>query len=590
MKRIVLCMFVMMLLAGSTFAAADWEWSKDKGWTMGLGKPKDTPAKQLKFAWSLEKEGRYINAAKQYFLLLKSFPDSEEAGVGLQRLAKCLFQMENYYDSYKALEQVIKTYPFSAKKSDLIKIEFLIGREFQKGARRDLLNDKESPAVAKSTAVEIFKSVVANDPVGPYAGAALLAIGYCYRDLNNPEMGLVYANRVISDFSGSAELVSKARVLKKILEVMQGAASTVDLKKEMGKTKAILEENEGDMGTADFAPVNDYKDDLKDLEEMQAKKMWDAANYYKRRGSSDSVAAYKFSLEQLIIRYPTSSYASKAKAIVGTVKVPKKKNSFGKINNPFAAKKKEASFRTANINPDVDVQTENVPVPGADDQAPDSNIPAAGANPHAPPVNNVYKDYEFPQPKRGEPAVAATPAASPTFEQPAKPKSVPAKKTSSEPAFEKIPEKGGVPRGVSTAKATPGDVTPESSGESARKTRTAPMAPVGYGASAVPAFARYNSTPRRKPSTETIEIEESVTSVQPSTSPARAGAIPNASDKSLSGQSRPSLSPIPEQEKIDRVPMDIAPVKDTSAESDAREKANEKAAGSSKWKFSEDFN
>ena len=55
--------------------------------------------------------------------------------------------MENYYDAYKALEQVIKSYPFSAEKSDLIKIEFLIGRKFQSGARVNLLDDNEDPAM-----------------------------------------------------------------------------------------------------------------------------------------------------------------------------------------------------------------------------------------------------------------------------------------------------------------------------------------------------------------------------------------------------------------------------------------------------------
>ena len=368
----ILLMFTVVTM--DSWAISDWEWSKDKGWAQSSGRALPTPSEQLKYAYELEQEGRYLNASKQYFLLLKSFPDSDEAGIGLQRLANCLFMMENYYDAYKALEEVIKNYPFSAKKSDLIKIEFLIGRKFQAGAKVNLLDDNENPAVGKRAAIEIFESVVDNDSVGPYAGASLLGIASCYKDLGEPARGIVYADRVLNEFSMSSDLVAKARIIKKTLEVMQGDADINSVKTAINEAKKAAATDEH-QGADDFAAVDDYDEEIQDLEEMQAKKLWDSAEFYRKRGTRDSKVAYKFSLEQIVVRFPNTSYASKARRIVGEVKIPPKKNSWGKFNIPFVTKK-EPTFVTA-ANSDDYVHSDEVPVPGVDDISPDEDIIAA---------------------------------------------------------------------------------------------------------------------------------------------------------------------------------------------------------------------
>ncbi len=381
----ILALFCLLLLLGNAaYAAADWEWTMDKGWSQTTGRALPNPAEQLKYAYKLEKEGKYLSASQQYFLLLKAFPDSEEAGVGLQRLANCLFLMENYYDAYKALEQVIKSYPFSAEKSDLIKIEFLIGRKFQEGARVNLLDDYENPTIGKRVAIEIFESVIENDPVGPYAGASLLAIASCYKDLDEPARGIVYADRVLTEFSMSTELVAKARILKKTMEVMQGDADINSVRvavNEAKKAAAESEDEEGlaDTGSADFAPVDDYDSEIRELEEIQAKKLWDSAEFYQKRGTRDSMVAYKFSLEQIMVRFPNTSYASKARRIIGDVKIPEKKDSAGEFNIPFITKK-APTFITAS-NSDDYVHTDDVPVPGIDSDFPEEDALAATSLP-----------------------------------------------------------------------------------------------------------------------------------------------------------------------------------------------------------------
>ncbi len=560
---IAVCTFI--LLPARVYAAADWEWSQDKGWSQTTGRALPNPAEQLKYAYKLEKEGKYLNASRQYFLLLKAFPDSDEAGVGLQRLANCLFLMENYYDAYKALEQVIKSYPFSAEKSDLIKIEFLIGRKFQSGARVNLLDDNEDPVVGKRAAIEIFESVIANDSVGPYAGASLLAIASCYKDINEPARGLVYVDRVLTEFSMSSDLVTKARILKKTLEVMQGEADINSVRVAVSEAKKAAAESEGE-GDSDFAPVDDYDSEIRELEEIQAKKLWDSADYYKNRGTRESTVAYKFSLEQIIIRFPNTSYASKARRIIGDVKIPEKKEASGRFNIPFITKK-PPTFITAS-NSDDYVHTDDVPVPGIDSDIPKEDATAASPLPAGNaevPMGDKYAskkietetvetaqdggfdnvtDVDFEEENTDE------------FVDPTEPnKQVVVK------------NKVDVEERVESKPVAPSVMT-----------SNAPVSPIGFGASAVPMAAAKHRRPQSAVASQDFDIHSTQQDDLFGASP----QSPTYDSAPESIKTQTSASAIPMSMKHDSSIME-------KAQSTARVKANEAAAESNDWSFSEEF-
>ncbi len=617
------------LLAAPAFAAADWEWSRDKGWSQGLGQAKPTPVEQINFAWSLEQDGQYLNATKQYFLLLKTYPDSDEAGRGLQRLAACLFMMENYYDSYKALEQVIKSYPLSARKTALVKLEFLIGRKFQEGARKDLLNDKELPVVSQNTSIEIFKSVIENDPVGPYAGSATLAIAECYKKLNDVPQGIIYCDRVLNEFSLSTDLVAKARVLKTTLEVMQGKANITQAKMVMKQSEQAMAEQEKkkaaagqngqpaagqpaagqDASDQDIAPVTDYKSELSELEEQQAKKLWDSAEFYKSRGSRDSISAYKFSLEQIVVRFPNTSYASKARKIVGSVKVPPKDNSYLKINLP--RKQKEPNFAVQQNTPNY-VEPGAVPVPGMDggndkDLAEGSS---AKVNPVAPPelpqapAPATTKNGKSAQPKAASPIAQAS-ADTPDLDaigglagagQNARADATPPgvsgaglKPGALQPAAANKPAASAdAPRAgaIATAPAHASADAPASTDNMAVPVRPVPqgtdgMAPPDSGSSAIPAMIRKNpsaaAVPARSPSAAIPAASVAPAALKPAakSSAGVTPAAPQATASTVAAPAKPAPDPA------------VKAAAD-AASSKARTSANEAAAKSGSWEFSEE--
>lgn len=525
MRKLCCALALCGLLAGAV-PAADWEWTQDKGWTQGAGQARENADAQLKYAWELEQDKRFQNAARQYFLLLKTWPDSEEAGIGLQRLANCLFKMENYYDSFKALEQVIKSYPTSIKKNDLLKIEFLIGRKFQTGARRDMVDMNEPAAKGLETAVEIFQAVIANDSVGPYAGAAHLAIADCYRKMGDDRQAVTWYDRVLEQFSYSNELVAKAEMGKQLSKVAIGEESVENANVKRDQLKQMLKDTEKEAATAqgsvDPEPVTDLKEEFSELNEKEAEKLWKSAEYYRKRGSYDSLHAYKFTLEQLVIRYPNTRYASEARKKIGTVKVPEKEpHKFGKINIPFVKKEQPPTFIAAANNPDH-VAVDRIPVPGTgDDEMPPENANAASAVPLTP-----FTDRPSPTP------VAQIPAA---------------------PTVSAAPQ---------TAPTTPTSGLQTYDAQAEREHSAAPVATAP--APAAPVIAETTPLPRE------INPEGTTAARAPTPAPGGSSAIPAGLRERMSNAS------------AYRTPEEIERARAASA-------ANEKAAQNSQWGFSSDF-
>ncbi len=347
----------------SVCMASEWEWTRGSGWTEGAGRARSTPAEQLRHAYALERKGEFHDAAKQYFLLIRIYPDSSEAGIGLQRLAKCLFEMEDFYRSFKAIEQVIRTYPRSGRMADLVAIEYKIGRKLATGKHARLLAKGDALKAGRKEALEVFAAVLKHDPYGPFADNALLASGDIHLDLQEPVKAKRQFEKLIREFPESP-LQDRARLGITRCDVMTGKATSSQVDravKEMrakGKLKSRQDEEE----------ISRVEDNLNQLEEVEAKKMWDASQVYFRRGNTRSVKAGVFLLRELVRRYPKTTYASQARRLLPQIVIPKKGGRFRlpKIYlNPFRKPKPPPSFETPQITSD-EIRGEVVtdPIPG----------------------------------------------------------------------------------------------------------------------------------------------------------------------------------------------------------------------------------
>ena len=369
-------------------AAAQWEWTKDQGWSEGSGSARKSAREQLRRALALEQKGEYYDAAKQYFLCIRVFPDSGEAGIAMQRLAKCLFMMENYYQSYKAIEQVIASYPQSGRMADLVQIEYNIGRMLKKGARISLLDgdDEEARAQSRRAAIQVFESVLGHDAYGPLADDALVSLGDTHLLLNEPTKARERYERLLKEFSKSP-LVDRARLGITRAKVLEGKAQSTEVQSmiDQMKTRQRRRNAVPDLGyTADDDSIDDA---VKELEELEAGKMWEAAQFYERRGTTKSRKAALFTYEEIARRYPTTSFAKQARDRMGVVEVPSERSRFMptwpkiRLPNPF---RRDKANKPAFVTPQLGEEEVNTgvvlePVPGV--QGTREGHSAAGVNP-----------------------------------------------------------------------------------------------------------------------------------------------------------------------------------------------------------------
>lgn len=388
-----LAVLVLVGIAGICRAAGEWEWTAGQGWVMGAGVSRPTPKEQLAYAYELEQRGEFMDSARQYFLLVQNFPDSQEAGIGLQRLARCLFEMENYYTSYKAIEQVIKTYPNTGRMSDLVAIELSIAKKMMLSQTPDILNPNERDARASNVrrGLEIISSVIEHDPYGPAAAEA-----YLVRGEGNLFIGEINTARTafesVRDEFPRSDFVERAKLGILRCDSLVGEAKPQELLEQIDVVRG---EEETRRKTQ---PPSEFDDDgggiegsLRQLAEVEAGKMMQQAEQYRRMGTRSAVQSSEFLYKEVVRRYPGTPQSEEAMAKLGNIRVPAEKSrlsrNFKKMNlNPFSWNKDpEPPWIVPQMNPEDMVMVDNGigPIVGVPETGLPQTMASAGVRPAA---------------------------------------------------------------------------------------------------------------------------------------------------------------------------------------------------------------
>lgn len=330
---------VLLTAGGVGRAAGEWEWTDGQGWVQGAGVSRPTAKEQLAYSYELEQKGEFMDAARQYFLLIQNFPDSEEAGVGLQRLAKCLFEMENYYTSYKAIEQVIKTYPNTGRMSDLIEIELRIAKKMLLSqASGSVFEDDNSRAREGNTrrALEIVNSVLDHDPYGPVAAEALLVKGEAHLYINEIADARTSFDRILDEFPKS-DFIERARLGQLRCDSLLGQARPQEVYDQIEVVREMEADRKRDPDAWD--EFDDVEESINQLAEVEAAKMMEQAAQYRRMGTHSAVKSAEFLYKEVNRRYPTTPQAEEAREKLGGIKVPREQSRVAQ------------AVRSININP-----------------------------------------------------------------------------------------------------------------------------------------------------------------------------------------------------------------------------------------------
>ncbi len=389
--RLMVVAGLVAVWAGSARAAGEWEWTKDQGWTMGAGVSRPTAKEQLHYAYELEQRGEFMDSARQYFLLIQNFPDSEEAGIGLQRMAKCLFEMENYYTSYRAIEQVIQTYPHTGRMGDLVEIELRIAKKMMVTETPDLFGGSGDNSRAGNIrrALDIVNSVIEHDPYGPVAAEAHLVKGE-----GNLFIGEINTARaafeIVRDEFPRSDFVERARLGILRCDSLMGQARPQEVYEQVQVVREAEAERQK-AGRAGDDELDDVEESLRQLAEVEAAKMMEQAEQYRRMGTRASVQSSQFLYKEIARRYPGTPQADEANEKLGNVKLPQEQSRIAKsiksINiNPFTWNKdKEPPWIVPQIDPEDMVMVDDGlgPIIGVPETGMPSSSGAPGVRPAA---------------------------------------------------------------------------------------------------------------------------------------------------------------------------------------------------------------
>ncbi len=334
----------ILVAASPAFAAGEWEWTAGQGWIRGAGVARPTPREQLHYSYELEQRGEFMDAARQYFLLVQNFPASQEAGVGLQRLARCLFEMENYYTSYRAIEQVIETYPNTGRMSDLVEIELRIAKKLMVSQTPDLLGGSDNPRDHNiRRALEIIASVIEHDPYGPVAAEAYLVKGEGHLFLNEVNAARTAFETIRDEFPRS-DFVERARLGILTCDSLVGQASPREVAEQADMVRELERERTAPRSRYGEDELDSVEDSIRKLAEVEAAKMLEQAEQYRRMGTRQAVESSQFLYKEVARRYPNTPQADEAMERLDNVRLPREEGRFARIVkninlNPFTYNK-----------------------------------------------------------------------------------------------------------------------------------------------------------------------------------------------------------------------------------------------------------
>jgi outer membrane protein assembly factor BamD (BamD/ComL family) len=201
--------------------------------------PNETLAKaQFEKGEALFRERKYKEAVKCFKVAASRWPDSVLEEDAMYLLAESHFFDDRYKEASDAYAALIKKYENTSYLINIIPRQFAIARYWDLAARVDShwypnLTNKTRPLVdASGHAVSVYNSVRLNDPTGPLAPAATMAIANAHFLHNRFEDAAYHYELVRKEFPHS-EYITEAHILgiRAKLRCYQGAqyeASSLD--------------------------------------------------------------------------------------------------------------------------------------------------------------------------------------------------------------------------------------------------------------------------------------------------------------------------------------------------------------------------
>lgn len=305
-KKAILIAFVSVLsLSIPTQARAYWIWSpKTKQWKNPKNSPLATPQLQLDSGIKYFESQKYKDAIKAFKQVLSHYPDAKEAAEARYYIGRSYEGLKDLYAAFKEYQKVIDSYPQSGRIKEIIQRQFDIGESFLSKTQQKFLGVKVTDLV-EHPSLEVFKTVVDNDPYSELAIKAQYKLGALLKELHRYEDAIAAFNKVVDNYPDST-WVEAAKFQSAQCTVLLSSGYQYDTSNRDETIKAYQDfvDKHPDVKLSEEA-----RSDIERLNENEAHKKFDIAHFYELQKDFKSALIY---YEYVATHFPKSSWGAQA--------------------------------------------------------------------------------------------------------------------------------------------------------------------------------------------------------------------------------------------------------------------------------------
>lgn len=299
--------------------------SSHAGYTISNGKlinSKHAPTLPVKEHYDLGMQAfekkEWEEAARQFFIVSHSFPNSTYAGDAYYYLGLAEFHLEEFDYANNAFTQYLKTKNNPKYFQEAIQYKYAIAESLNGGSRRRFFGTKKMPkwASGKSLALQIYDEVIASLPCHDLAAKALYSKGNLLWDQREYKRAVESYQMIIKRFP-KHELAPESYVTISKIYLEQSAVEF--------QNPDVLEFAQINMRRFghDFPKeprLNEVEKDVLSMKEIYAKGLYDTGMFYERVGKPRASIIY---FQNAIKQFPDTQIAVLSKQRLAKYQVKK---------------------------------------------------------------------------------------------------------------------------------------------------------------------------------------------------------------------------------------------------------------------------
>ncbi len=300
--------FLILILFLNFFTVSNlsayWVWTPEsKKWTNPKYATKDFPKDQ--FDWSMDffTKKNYKRAIKEFRKLVDNFPRSKYAAEAQFYIGESYMEFKKYYTAYLEYQKAIEKYPGTKRINDIIERQLQIANHYYYAKEKSFAGI----TIPKdySICIDIYSQIVKSAPYADKADHAQFFLAESYRAIGKFEEAIDAYNKLIDKYS-SSKFIVEAKYKIALSHSSGSLGASYDSKET---EKAIDEFTEFSKKHGETARAVEAKQEMGDLQNKNAEKIYDIARFYERGGNYDAALLY---YEDIIKKYPETVYGKKA--------------------------------------------------------------------------------------------------------------------------------------------------------------------------------------------------------------------------------------------------------------------------------------